>query len=75
MANVYSCQMVECVLFYLKADSEEQALEWLQTHTSRDVCAATKNCDFVYDEDVLCRVDEETADIDISTGGEDETYT
>lgn len=66
MAKTYLCQMKEICEFTLKADNEEEALWWIQTHSIRDVYSETSGYSIDYVDDILQEIDG-SADIDIST--------
>ena len=69
MADVYKGRMSDSIVFNLKADSEEQAVEWMQMHTREDVMRLTSEYSEEYDEEIL-DIDrtQEVADIDILVG-------
>lgn len=54
---IYDCKMTVTVNVSVKADSESEALEWLQTHTIDDVREQTTCYDIDYDEEVLGEAD------------------
>ncbi|MBQ7673218.1 MAG: hypothetical protein IJT36_01640 [Alphaproteobacteria bacterium] len=71
MSKIYECSMTETLTFNLKADNEEQAQEWLQTHSIKDVQKETTLYDINYAESVHNEVFNEDYGIDISENGED----
>lgn len=71
MSKIYECTMTETLTFNLKADNEEQAQDWLQTHSIQDVQKETTLYDINYAESVHGEVFNEDFGIDISEDGED----
>ncbi len=68
MAKVYRCQMTKLVTVNIKADSAEQAQEWLDTHDENDIQAETKRYETEYNDEVIGEVDEDAV-IDITEEG------
>lgn len=68
MAKVFRCQMAKLVTVNIKADSAEQAQEWLDTHDEDDVMAQTKSYITEYNDEVIGEADE-LPDIDITEEG------
>lgn len=67
MSNVYKCRLTECIDFDIKANSEEQAMEWLATHTIKDVLEMSVDHESSYNEEVLyIEGKKSSAQIDIS---------
>lgn len=66
MSKVYAVSMSTHVGFWIKADSEEEAQEWLNMHTIEDVRHLTDNYEMDWDEYVddtcVCDVDEFSPD-------------
>ena len=65
MAKVFMCQMTKQVIVNIKADSAEQAQEWLDTHNEYDIQAETKRYEVEYNNRVIGELDEDSV-IDIS---------
>ena len=65
MAKVFRCQMTKLVTVNIKADSAEQAQEWLNVHDDDDIHAQTKSYNVEYNDEVIGEVDE-LPDIDIT---------
>ena len=65
MGNVYQCRMVKYLEFDIRAESEEEALDWIQTHDFTDVMTQTTMYDLSYDEYVVGTSRKNTAAIDI----------
>lgn len=65
MAAVYKCKMTKTLTVNIKADSDEAAQDWIQTHDFRDVEEETTMFDVDYIDKVVGEVREEYA-IDIS---------
>lgn len=53
MANVYEAEMVQRIRFNIKADNEDDAYDWIQTHTIEDVKGLTTYFDQEYDDKVI----------------------
>ncbi len=70
MSNVYKCLMTETATVFIQADSEEQALNYIQTHTIQDVRNEAENgydsLDMDYSEEVCFPVNG-YPDVDISS--------
>lgn len=66
MAAVYECKMTKTITVNIKADNEEAAQDWIQTHNMEDVQEKTGMYDVDYDDIVTSEVREEAA-IDISS--------
>lgn len=58
MAKVFRCQMTKLVTVNIKADSAEQAQEWMDTHDEDDILAQTKSYITEYNDEVIGEVDE-----------------
>ena len=68
---VFKCEKVEKIYFFVEADSEEQAQEYIQTHGISEIVEdandqGTKYLDSEDNERIICPV-EGYADIDITT--------
>ncbi len=70
MVGIYKCRLKEEIILNIKADNEEEAQNWLQTHTIQDVC--NLNC-IIYDECIEGEVDDKSL-IDISINKEDTVW-
>ena len=68
MSKVFRCQMTKLVTVNIKADSAEQAQEWLNVHDEDDIQAQTKSYTTEYNDEVIGEVDE-LPDIDITAEG------
>ena len=67
MANIYRCRLSEYLDFDIKADYDEQVLEWLSTHSIAEVLRLTSNADKSFSEAILhIEGNKSDADIDIS---------
>ena len=56
MPNIYRCSVTECCEFNLIADCEDDAFDWIQTHTIADVKMNTKKYTMDYDEEILYKI-------------------
>lgn len=65
MAKVYECKMTKTITVNIKADSEEEAQAWIQTHDFSDVEKLTSMYDVDYDDYVMEETNAKHA-IDIS---------
>jgi len=65
---IYSVVMRKEMFFQIKADSEEEAYDWISSHDMKDVENESTYFDYEYDDQVLgtTNVDDYVA-IDIST--------
>ena len=68
---IFKCEKVEKIYFFVEADSEEQAQEYIQTHGISEIVEdandqGTKYLDSEDSERIICQV-EGYADIDITT--------
>lgn len=61
MAQVYECRMVTVVTVNIRANSAEEAQDWLNLHNLGDVQEMTSAFDIEYDDQVLGEVNEEAA--------------
>lgn len=61
MAQVYECRMVTVVPVNIRANSAEEAQDWLNLHNLGDVQERTSAFDIKYDDQVLGEVNEEAA--------------
>ena len=66
MAKNYECVMSTEIRVIIKADSEEQAMDWISTHDFSDIRAETTKYDITYNDRVECQTSEEGG-IDISS--------
>ena len=71
MAKIFKCEMEQKVSFLLKADTEDAAQDWANTHTASDACALSKKVDAEYNDTVYEADGAEEVEIaiDISTEG------
>lgn len=68
MAKIFRCRMTKYIEFDIKADSEDDASDWISTHTMNDVDNKTSDYKEEWDEDVLyCKGTDGYAPIDISS--------
>lgn len=65
MAQVYECKMITSVTVNIRANSAEEAQDWINTHSISELKEMTPAYDIDYDDQVVGEVDEEAA-IDIS---------
>lgn len=59
MTKIYRASMTTTYYFNIKAESEEEALEWCQTHDLEDVRKATSAYDPEYSEAIEDRDEED----------------
>lgn len=65
MAQVYECKMTTVVTVNIRANSAEEAQDWINTHSLSELQEMTSAYDIDYDDQVVGEVNEEAA-IDIS---------
>jgi len=53
----YECKMIRETTFLLKADNEDDALEWLYTHTADDVEMNVDDYTDDYSEEIVDHID------------------
>ena len=53
MAKIFTCQMTRTVSFQLKADDEEAAMNWVNSHSQEFVMNETKAYDIEHDDSVI----------------------
>lgn len=53
MSKVFNCVLEQTRYFNVEADSEEQMMEWLQTHDFNDVDNLTKDYHDAFDERII----------------------
>ncbi len=58
MAQVYECKMSITVTFDIRANSAEEAQDWLNSHSIEDLKEMTSAYDIEYDDQVLGEIDE-----------------
>ena len=65
---IYRARMQVAYCFDIKADSEEEALDWVQTHDLNDIKNATTYYDPYYDDEIIGEsTEDDYVAIDIST--------
>lgn len=57
MAQVYKVEMKQTVTAFIKADSEEQLLDWMNEHTPGEVDRNYTTDDVEYEDNIICPVD------------------
>lgn len=69
MANIYECIIAESLVFKVKANNEDEVMDYLLSHSLADVLNENKNLtdEINWDEQILSTCsDWEDADIDIT---------
>lgn len=58
MAQVYECKMAMVVTVDIRANSAEEAQDWINSHSIADLQEMTSAYDIEYDDQVLGEIDE-----------------
>ncbi len=54
MAKVYECTITTIVTVRIKADSEDQLQDWINTHDISDICEMADGYSINYEDEVIC---------------------
>ena len=57
MAQVYKVEMKQIVTAFIKADSEEQLMDWMNEHTPGEVDRDYTVDNVEYEDNIICPVD------------------
>lgn len=71
---IYECEMKTTVTLHIKANSMDEAMDWMSTHTYEDVKASTRYA-VDYEDEIIGKVTLEEANgtfLDISDGTDDD---